>query len=119
MAIYVKNEDLLAEILISLEKGELTPKALEMLMLIVDRASTKLKYNNEMDREDCKAFALFEVIKYWNRFKPEKSTNAFAYFTQQIKNGFAKGWDVLHPKRYKGTIRMSGSPDSPDGIFSL
>ena len=119
MANYVNNAELYAEICTSLEKGALTPSALKMLHLIVENANRKLKYNNPMDREDCVAFAHLEIVKYWNRFKPEKSTNAFAYFTQMAKNGYAKGWDILHPKRYKGTISMSGSIDSPDGIFSL
>lgn len=119
MANYVDNSKLYEEICISLEKGELTKPALDMLGLIVQRANTRLKYTDSMDREDCIAFAYMEVVKYWNRFNPKKSTNAFAYFTQMAKNGYAKGWDVLHPKRYKGTISMSGSGVSPDGIFSL
>lgn len=119
MANYVDNNKLYEEVCLSLEKGELTRPALAMLCLIVERANTRLKYTDSMDREDCIAFAHMEVVKYWNRFNPKKSKNAFAYFTQMAKNGYAKGWDVLHPKRYKGTISMSGSNGSPDGIFSL
>ncbi len=116
---YVNNSELYSEICESLSKKELTPRALEMLGLIVTNANKRLKYTNPDDKEDCVAFAYMEVVKYWNRFNPDKSKNAFAYFTQMAKNGYAKGWDILHPKRYKGTISMNGSEASPDGIFSL
>lgn len=116
---YVNNVELYKEICVSLEKKELTSKALSMLGLIIENANRRLRYNNEMDREDCVAFAYMEVMKYWNRFNPEKSKNAFAYFTQMAKNGYAKGWDILHPKKYKGTISMNGGSEGGEGIFNI
>lgn len=121
---YVNNMDLLAEIIISLERKELTPKALGMLMLIVEQANRKLKYKYAEDKEDCIAFARMEVLRYWDRFKPERSSNPFAYYTQIAKNGYAKGWEAIYPKRYKDTVSLTGgrlnrSGESNDGVFTV
>lgn len=97
MAQYVNNKELYQEICKSKELQELTPKAVTMLVRMVNEISKIFKYKMEEDREDCQAFAMEDVIKYWNRFKPEKSTNAFAFYTQMIKNGYAKGWRKLYP----------------------
>jgi hypothetical protein len=118
--IYVKPKELYEEICISLEQKELTPRATEMLILIAEKANQKLKYKNPQDREDCIQFALLDLFKYWGSFKPEKTTNAFSYFTQIAKNGYAKGWNKLHPGKYKGTLSLEGSrnPES-EGIYSI
>ncbi len=97
MAQYVNNRELLEAIIISKENSQLTPEALEMLGKMVKEISKVFKYKMEEDREDCMAFAMEDVIRYWDRFNPEKSTNAFSFFTQLVKNGFAKGWRKLYP----------------------
>ena len=118
---YLNNRDLYDEIVISksLEegKGKLTTKAEKMLMLIAQRAIGKMKYNNDADREDCLSSAYLDLLKYWRGFNP-KYTNAFAYYTEIAKRGFAKGWNKLHPKKYAGTIRLSGANDG-DGVYSI
>ena len=69
---------------------------------------------------DCISFALLDLFKYWDRFNPAKTTNAFSFFTQVAKNGYAKGWNKLHPGKYKGTISLSGSNDSDsEGVYSI
>lgn len=97
MANYVDPEEFRKEILLSKEKDELTKRAIEMFQLMAQETSKKLKYRDEEDRKDCIAFALMDVVKYWRSFNPEKSKYPFAYYTQMIKNGFAKGWRKLHP----------------------
>ena len=52
MANYVNPEELKQEILLSKERDELTPKAVEMLMLMAKEASKKLRYKDEEDRKD-------------------------------------------------------------------
>ena len=88
--IYVKNKDLLAEFKASKEKGSLNPEIVGMFYLIIDGISKKMSYKDPADKEDCMAFAMEDLCKYWDRFNPEKSDNAFSYFTQIAKNGFAK-----------------------------
>jgi len=110
MANYVNPEELKKEILLSKERDELTPRAVEMFMLMANEASKKLKYKDEEDRKDCIAFALMDVVKYWRSYDPEKSKYPFAYYTQIIKNGFAKGWKKLHP--LSSTSKVSLSTDN-------
>lgn len=98
MSKYIEPKRLFQEIIISKEKGELTPSALEMLMAIPSEVSRTLKFKNEEDRVDCIAFAIEDLIKYWKGFNPSKSDNAFSYYTQMAKNGMAKGWKKLHGK---------------------
>lgn len=118
MAVYVKPKELYLEIIKSKEQDTLTPRALEMLMLMAERTSTKLKYRNPSDREDCVASAYVEIWKYWRSFDPAKGSNAFAYYTEIIKKGLAKGWNQLHPKKYAGTISIDAHEDS-DGIYTI
>jgi len=79
MAQYVNNRELLEAIVLSKEKGELTPAALKMLDRMVKEISKVFKYKMEEDREDCMAFAMEDVIKYWDRFNPAKSQEYGVY----------------------------------------
>jgi DNA-directed RNA polymerase specialized sigma subunit len=107
MANYVSNKELYLQIIASKEKGVLTPEALKMLDRMIKEISKVFQYKMEEDREDCQAFAMEDVIKYWDRFNPEKSTNAFAFYTQMIKNGYAKGWRKLHPIKSSQVVSIS------------
>lgn len=110
MKIYVKNADLRAELIKSKEKDELTPEALDMFILMANRFSRKFTYYHEEDREDCISFAIMDCYLYWKGYNPEKSSNAFAYISQIIKNGYAKGWRKLFgnfPKSKKVSISQS------------
>jgi len=105
----------------SKEQGALTPKAEKMLILLAERTINKMRYVSEDDRNDCLQFAMLDLLKYWQNFKPEYP-NAFAYFTEIAKRGYAKGWNKIHPTKYKGTISISGSSDNGDnqsGIYTL
>jgi hypothetical protein len=104
---YIDPKELKEEILKSKELDELTPRAVEMFQLMAQEISKKLKYKDEEDRKDCIAFALMDVIKYWRSYNPEKSKYPFAYYTQIIKHGFAKGWRKLHPLSVKDKISLS------------
>jgi DNA-directed RNA polymerase specialized sigma subunit len=104
---FIDPQELKEEIIKSKEQNELTKRAVEMLTLMATEASKKLKYRDEEDRKDCIAFALMDVVRYWRSFNPEKSNNPFAYFTQMIKNGFAKGWRKLHPIASGNKVSLS------------
>lgn len=92
----IKNNELREELVSSKEQDELSRKALDMMILMAHKFSLKFDYIYEEDREDCISFAIMDCYRYWRGFKPEKSTNAFAYVTQMIKNGMAKGWRNLY-----------------------
>ena len=114
---YLNNKDLYDEIVKSKELDRLTPTAEKMLILLAERAITKMKYVNSDDKHDCLSFAILDLLKYWRSFNP-KYKNAFAYFTEIAKKGYAKGWNKLYPKKYEGTVSINGSSDS-EGIYSI
>jgi len=105
--VYVKNSELLRAVSESKEKGQLTRETIDMFTLMIDGISKKMAYKDPDDKDDCMAFAMEDLCKYWNRFDPAKSNNPFAYFTQVAKNGFAKGWKKLHPPKNPKTIPFS------------
>lgn len=96
---YLRNKDLLNELKLSKEKGELTKEALGMFILMVKNISKSFSYKNPEDRKDAIQVALMKCLLYWKSFNPEKSNNPFSYFTQVIKNGFAEGFNQLHPEK--------------------
>jgi len=93
---HVKNADLRAELIKSKGLDKLTPEALDMFILMANKFSNSLTYIYEEDKKDCISFAIMDCFMYWRGYNPEKSDNAFAYVTQIIKNGFAKGWRKLY-----------------------
>jgi hypothetical protein len=39
---------------------------------------------------------MLDVFKFWYNFDESKGSNAFAYFTEIIKRGMARGWNKIH-----------------------
>jgi hypothetical protein len=118
---YLNNRDFYDAIVASKEQDALTKDAEKMLILLAEKAINKLRFVNDDDRYDCLSFAILDLLKYWRNFNP-KYTNAFAYFTEIAKRGYAKGWNKLHPLKYKGTIsldRTRNDSDDGGGIYSI
>ena len=118
---YLNNRDLFDEIVLSKEQDKLTTKAEKMLILLAERAINRMRYVNDDDRSDCLQFAILDLLKYWRNFNP-KYPNAFAYFTEIAKRGYAKGWNKIHPQKYKGTLsidKSSGNSENQSGIYSI
>ena len=110
MPIHVKNRELREELIKSKAQDKLTPICLDMFILMANKFSTKFKYVYVEDKEDCISFAIMDCFQYWRGYNPDKSANAFAYVTQIIKNGFAKGWRKLYgnmPKSKKISISQN------------
>lgn len=107
---YVNNKDFSAEIMKSKELGELTPEAVRCIMLIADRAIRKLYFEDKQDRDDCYQTAILHCLLYWKGFKSNVGAypNAFAYFTQICKNGYAQGWHLLSRRGLKGCFDKCG-----------
>lgn len=118
---YLNNKDLYDQIVASKEQDKLTPEAEKMLVLLAERAIRKLTYVSDDDRQDCLQFAILDLLKYWRNFNP-KYKNAFAYFTEIAKRGYAKGWNKIHPKKYKSTLSLDrgGSGENGEGgLFNI
>jgi hypothetical protein len=101
--------------------GELSPIAIKYFILLANRAVLKLHFTNPLDREDCIQSAMLDLLRYWKNFNEEKSNNAFAYFTQIVKNGYAKEYKKIHKHIGKGEkiefVSLSYAGDSE--IFTL
>jgi len=98
MAAYVKNKDLYNEMVRCKDCSLNYSNELHgMFRLMVDKFSWAFSYKYQEDREDCKSQAIEDLYLYWHNFDPSKGTNAFAYVTQIIKNGYAKGYRKIYP----------------------
>jgi hypothetical protein len=115
---YVDRKQFYQDIVESLEKDELTPRAQKSMNLIAERACRRLPYKDPEDRKDCIMFAKMDLFKYWRNFNTDYD-NPFAYYTEIAKKGYIKGWYQLHPKKYKGTLRLSGGEEDSDGIYTV
>lgn len=118
---YLNNRDLYDQMVLSKDQDKLTREAEKMLILLAERAINRMTYVSEDDRNDCLQFALLDLLKYWRNFNPIYP-NAFAYFTEIAKRGYAKGWNKIHPKKYKGTLsigKSTGNSENQSGIYSL
>jgi hypothetical protein len=97
---YINNKDFTEEIIKCKGTGELSPFAINCFMSLANRAVDRLYFRDYRDREDCIQSAILDCLKYWKSFDPTKAEipNAFAYFTQMCKNGYAKEWKKIHKK---------------------
>lgn len=104
---YVDPIEFREEIIKSKEKDELTPRAVEMVIRMANEVSRTNSYKYPMDKEDCVAAAIEDVLRYWRGYDPAKSEFAFAYFTRMIFNGLKKGWKKLHPIKTINKVSLS------------
>jgi hypothetical protein len=96
---YLSNNELYYEIIVSKGTGRLTRKSKKMLELLAKRTIKKMRYYNPEDRHDCYQSGLLDMFANWQSFNEEKSRNPFAYFTEIFKRGLAKGLNELYNKR--------------------
>ena len=113
--IYLSNKELMAAVLASKESKRMNDTLAKMLQLLCYRYSKTGKFVNYSYNEDMQSYAMMMLVRTWNSFNPEKSNNAFAFFTQMIKNGFAKGWRRLYP--IKSSMKVSISQEY--GIYNI
>ena len=69
-----------------------------MLELLAKKTVKKMRYWSNDDKLDCYQSGLLDMFQNWYNFNEDKSVNAFAYFTQICKNGYAKEWKKIHRK---------------------
>ena len=85
---YVKNKDLLEEVIACRKVGKMSDRLAKMLMLICERYARKGIFVSYTYNEDMQMFAMMNLVRSWASFNPEKSDNPFAYYTSCIKNSF-------------------------------
>jgi len=121
--IYLKNKDLLNEIVESKKNARLTPKAQEMFMLLANKTIQKMRYYNPEDKKDCMQTGLLDMFANWKNFDVNKSTNAFAYFTEIFKRGLAREYNNIYkrkgdPEGHYKHISIESSNDG-EGLYSI
>lgn len=85
---YLKNADLLAEVIKCKEAGKLSNKLATMLYMLTTRYASKPNFSGYTYVDDMIAEALADLCKNALKFKPERSSNPFAFYTQCIHNSF-------------------------------
>ncbi|TFH08862.1 MAG: hypothetical protein E4H14_05620 [Candidatus Thorarchaeota archaeon] len=100
--IYLNNKELLAEVKRAKRKGEMTNALAQMLQMLTSRYAKKGNFVNYTYNEDMQAYAMMMLVRTWNAFNPEKSSNPFAFFTQCIKHSFIQ---YLNQEKRQRNIR--------------
>jgi len=85
---YLNNKDLISEFKNSKEVNKMTPKFTNMLVMLCERFARKSNYSGYSYIDDMKGFAILGLVRNWHKFNPEKSNNAFAYYSECISNSF-------------------------------
>lgn len=97
---YINNKEFTADIILCKKNDELSKYTINCFISLANRAVDRLYFKDYRDREDCIQSAILDCLKYWKSFDETKMAipNAFAYFTQICKNGYAKEWKKIHKK---------------------
>lgn len=101
---YLSNKELLPAVREAKEKGYMTPKLAKMLQLLCSKYATKGCYVNYSYNEDMQGYAMFMLVRTWNKFNLEKSNNPFAFYTQCIKHSFIQY--LKHEKKHRAVRDM-------------
>jgi len=106
---YLNNKDLLADTVESLKAGKMSDKLAVKLSMLVERyaksrSATPWKGNfaDYTYNDDMQGYARMMLVKTWKSFNPDRSSNAFAFFTQCVKNSFIQ---YLNQERKQRDIR--------------
>ena len=86
----VNNEELKKELIayINSKPRKASERLGEIFIDLVDNFATKSNFSGYSFLEEMKSRGIYFLLAYSTSFNPEKSTNAFAYCTQIVKNAF-------------------------------
>jgi len=99
---YLNNRDLLEQVILSKEQGKMSDKLAHMLITLCARYARRGNFANYSYNDDMQGYAMMMIVRTWASFKPEKSNNPFAYYTQSIKNSFIQ---FLNQEKRQRNIR--------------
>lgn len=85
---YVTNGVLLPAVIEAKELGKVTTKLIKMIQMIAERYSRKSNFIGYSFREDMVSAAVMNLCNNALKFKPEKSSNPFSFYTTAIHNSF-------------------------------
>jgi DNA-directed RNA polymerase specialized sigma24 family protein len=85
---YIDRKQLMAVVISCKEKDIMSDEFATMLTLLTKKYATSSKYAGYTFNTDMQAYAMMMLVRTWRSFKPEKSDNPFAFYTQCIKHSF-------------------------------
>lgn len=85
---YVTNSRMLPEVIKSKEQGQISNELAKMLMMLTRKYAQRPCFSNYTYKEDMISEALANLCKNALKFKPEKSSNPFSFYTTCINNSF-------------------------------
>lgn len=94
---YLTNKEIIEEVKKSFEIGKPTDRLAEIFMILSNNIVKKFKYKNLDDRDDVIQEGIYRALKVWDKIDINKpDLNAFAFYTQVIKNAQAFAFNSLH-----------------------
>lgn len=99
---YLNNKDLLFQVIESKKAERMSDTLARMLQMLCKRYASRGQFASYTYNEDMQAYAMMMLVRTWNSFKPEKSSNPFAFYTQCIKNSFIQ---FLKLEQYQRDVR--------------
>jgi len=99
---YLNNRDLLEQVILSKEQGKMSDKLAHMLITLCARYARRGNFASYTYNDDMQGYAMMMICRTWASFKPERSNNPFAYYTQSIKNSFIQ---FLNQEKRQRNIR--------------
>jgi DNA-directed RNA polymerase specialized sigma subunit len=85
---YIDRKELLQNVIDSKAVDEMLTPLATKLQLLTRKYARSGNFVNYTYRDDMQAYAMVMLVRTWRSFKPEKSNNPFAFYTQCIKNSF-------------------------------
>lgn len=85
---YLNNKNLLEEVEKSKKQNEMTKDFVIMLEMLTNRIAEKSNFASYTYLDEMKSVAKVNLVKQWSKFNPNRTTNAFAFYTQCIKTNF-------------------------------
>lgn len=99
---YLSKKELMAAVMESKGLGRMSDDLAMKLQLLVSRYARSAQYARYSFNEDMQAFAMMMLVRTWGSFNPERSDNAFSYYTQSCHNSFSQ---FLNQEKKQRTIR--------------
>ena len=92
---YVRDVDLVYEIVLSKGLGYPSKKLEYMMYLIINRIALKLKYKDIQDMFDCMQTAYLQLHTKYQSFDENKYYYGLSYISELAKRGLAAGFNEL------------------------
>ena len=125
---YLSNKNLLEQVILSKKQGKMTNELAKMFVLLCQKYAKKNNFVGYSYNDDMQGTALLQLVTSWQAFDEKKYSNAFAFYTQCIKNAFIQviNKETLHFDKVQMERQLAGADiigfgedsDEPPPTFS-